>query len=359
MKIAIILGTRPEIIKMSPVIREIIKRKIDYLVIHTNQHYSKEMDQIFFEELNLPAPNFNLHVGSNTQGKQTADAISKIEEVLIKEKPDIVLVEGDTNTVLAGALAASKISIKIGHIEAGLRSYDRTMPEEINRVITDHISDFLFVPTNLPKEILIKENISLDKIYLTGNTIVDAVLQNIEIAKANTNILNKLNLISKEYILVTCHRAENVDNKEKLEEIIKGICLVSQELKLPIVFPIHPRTVKRLNEFEIKIPDIIKTIEPVGFLEFLQLEKNAKLILTDSGGVQEEACILQVPCVTLRENTERPETIDVHSNIIVGTKPEKILKGAKEMFDKNSWENPFGDGKAAEKIINILLKTDK
>lgn len=356
MKIAIVLGTRPEIIKIAPVIAGLQKRKIDHFIIHTNQHYSYEMDKLFFEELDLPQPKYNLHVGSNSQGKQTADALYKIEEVLIKEKPAIVLVQGDTNTVLAGALAATKLGIKVGHIEAGLRSYDRKMPEETNRVITDHVSDLLFAPTELPKKILIKEGIDKEKIVVTGNTIVDAVYQNRDVAEKKSNILSKLSLEKKKYILLTSHRAENVDEKEKLEGIIAGASQAGNKFKMPVIFPIHPRTKLRIQEFGINVPAEIRMIDPVGFLEFLQLERGAKIIMTDSGGVQEEACILKTPCVTLRENTERPETVDVGANCLVGTNPERIIKGMSKLINKNSWDNPFGDGKATDKIISATLK---
>jgi UDP-N-acetylglucosamine 2-epimerase (non-hydrolysing) len=240
-------------------------------------------------------------------------------------------------------------------VEAGLRSYDRSMPEEINRILADHVSDYLFAPTEKAKENLFREGIEEDKIFVTGNTIVDAVNQNLEIAERKAGILNKLNLSSKEYFLVTAHRQENVDNKKRLEGILEGLKLIHEEFDLSIIYPIHPRTTKRIKEFGLEVPTGIELIEPLGFLEFLQLEANAKLVLTDSGGVQEETCILKIPCVTLRDNTERPETLDVGSNILAGTNKERILKCSKEMMDKKrNWENPFGDGKAGKKIIKIL-----
>lgn len=363
MKICIILGTRPEIIKMSPIILECERQRLDYFIIHTNQHYSENLDEIFFDELKLPKPKYNLKIGSGTHGEQTGKALIGIERVLIKEKPDIVLVEGDTNTVLAGALAAIKLHIKVGHIEAGLRSYDRIMPEEINRILTDHCSDFLFAPTEKAKEILLKEGILKDKIFVTGNTIVDAVYQNLKLAQKKSKILKKLTLKKEKYFLLTCHRQENVDKREKLKGILRGIDLIYKKFNLPIIYPVHPRTQKMMNKFNLKIPQGLKLIEPVGFLDFLQLEVNAKLILTDSGGIQEETCILKVPCATLRDNTERPETLKVDSNILVGTKPKKILKGVQIMLNKLnkgiSWKNPFGDGKPSQKIIKIILRRQK
>jgi UDP-N-acetylglucosamine 2-epimerase (non-hydrolysing) len=356
MKISIVLGTRPEIIKLSPIIRRARLLKQDYFVIHTGQHYSYNMDRVFFNDLELPYPKYNLNVGSGSHGEQTGKMLMKIEKVLEKEKPDIVLVQGDTNSTLAGALAATKLGIKVGHVEAGLRSFDNRMPEEINRVLTDHCSDYLFAPTRKSKKNLLREGISNDKLFVTGNTIVDAVYQNLEIAKRKRNTLNNLNLEPKKYFLVTIHRQENVDDKSRFFGILKGLEKVSEEFNIPIVYPIHPRSRKRMVEFGLN-PKGVRLIEPVDFLTFLQLESNARLVLTDSGGVQEETCILRVPCVTLRDNTERPETIEVGSNILAGTHPERILKGVKEMISKEiGWKNPFGDGTASQKIIAILSK---
>ncbi|MDI9393906.1 MAG: UDP-N-acetylglucosamine 2-epimerase (non-hydrolyzing) [Euryarchaeota archaeon] len=354
MKLSIILGTRPEIIKMSPLIRECEKKSLDYFVLHTGQHYSYEMDKAFFDDLELPKPAYNLDAGSGSHAEQTGKIMQGIEKVLIEEKPDVVLVQGDTNTVLAGALAASKLHIKVGHVEAGLRSYDRSMPEEINRVVADHISDYLFAPTELSKQNLLKEGIDESKIFVTGNTIVDAVLQNLEISKQKVDVLNDLGLKSKEYFLLTSHRAENVDNREQLGKLLKGISTIQKEYSLPVVFPIHPRTEKRIKDFGLSLEGI-RTIKPAGFLEFLQLEANARLVFTDSGGVQEETCILGTPCVTLRDNTERPETLEAGSNILAGVEPDRIIQSAiKMMQEKKSWDNPFGDGRAREKIIEIL-----
>ncbi len=353
--IAIILGTRPEIVKMSSIIRECEKRHMDYFIIHTGQHYSYNMDKVFFEQLNLPETRYNLDVGSGMHGEQTAIMISGIENILIKEKPDIVLVEGDTNTVLAGALAACKLNIKVGHVEAGLRSYDRQMPEEINRILTDHCSDYLFAPTEKSKEILLKEGISEKKIFVVGNTIVDAIYQNLKLSK--DDMMKNLGLRRKEYILVTIHRQENVDNEKRFRNIIEGIELISKEFNLPIIYPIHPRSMKMMIKFGLNINGNIRLAEPLDYLNFLQLESNARIILTDSGGIQEESCILKVPCVTLRENTERPETLDVGSNILAGTKSEQILECVKKMISgENSWKNPFGNGDTSKKIIEVIVK---
>ena len=354
MTIAIILGTRPEIIKMAPVIRECQRRGLDFRVIHTGQHYSYQMDRIFFEQLDLPQPQHNLDVGSGNHGEQTGRIMTGLERVLMADKPEVVLVQGDTNTVLAGALAAAKLHIKVGHVEAGLRSFDRSMPEEINRVVADHVSDYCFAPTGISKANLLKEGIAEDKIHVTGNTIVDSVYQNLEIAMRKVNVLADLGLEPREYLLVTAHRQENVDSRERLGEIIRGLELVRSEFGLPVVFPIHPRTRKMAERFGFEF-DGIRAIEPLGFLEFLQLEANARLALTDSGGVQEETCILGVPCVTLRDNTERPETLEVGSNVLAGADALRMVEKAKLMMGcENGWKNPFGDGHAGERILDPL-----
>ena len=247
MKIAIILGTRPEIIKMCPIIRECEKQGIDYYILHTGQHYSYEMDKIFFEQLRLPQAKYNLDVGSGKHGEQTGKMLAAIEDILMKDSPDIVLVQGDTNTVLAGALAASKLHIKIGHVEAGLRSFDWTMPEETNRIIADHISNYLFAPTETSRKYLLNEGIPEEKIFVTGNTVVDAAYQNLEISKNEADILKELGLKEKEYFAATAHRAENVDSRERLSKILSGFSQIYEEFGLPIIFPAHPRTVKMIK----------------------------------------------------------------------------------------------------------------
>lgn len=355
MKVCIIIGTRPEIIKMSPIIRELQKRCLKFFILHSNQHYSENLDRIFFDELELLQPKYNLNIGSGTHAEETGKMLVGIEKILIREKPSVILVEGDTNTVLAGALAAVKLHIKIGHVEAGLRSYSREMPEEINRILTDHCSDLLFTPTKDARAILLKEGLPEGKVFITGNTIVDAVYQNLKIAKKKSKILNKLKLKSQEFFLLTVHRAENVDKKKRIKGILDGLNLIHKRFKLPIIFSVHPRTQRMINKFRLKIPEGVRPIEPVGYLDFLQLQVNALLVLTDSGGVQEETCILKIPCVTLRNNTERPETLNVGSNILAGTNPERILKSSILMASKErNWNNPFGDGKASKKIADIL-----
>ncbi|MFC1942409.1 non-hydrolyzing UDP-N-acetylglucosamine 2-epimerase [Chloroflexota bacterium] len=354
MKIAIILGTRPEIIKLAPVIKELGRKQVDSFILHTGQHYSYHLDKIFFEQLELPQPRYNLDAGSGSHAEETARMLVGIEKVLREEKPDVLLVLGDTNSVLAGGLAAAKLNIKVGHIEAGLRSYDRTMPEEINRILADHLSTYLFTPTSKAKEILLGEGIKEEDIFITGNTIVDAVYENIKIARGKQDILDTLHLKPKEYLLVTLHRQENVDSRDRFAAILEGIERVSAAYSIPAVYPIHPRSRKMITKFGLE-PKSIVLVEPVDFLSFLQLESNARLVLTDSGGVQEETCILRVPCVTLRDNTERPETIEVGANALAGASPENILECSKIMLArKNDWENPFGDGKASGRIVDIL-----
>ncbi len=365
MKIAVVIGTRPEIIKMAPVVRKLENNRANYFILHTGQHYSYNLDRVFFEQLRLPDAKYNLEVGSGSHAEQTGKILIGVEKVFEIEKPDIVLVEGDTNSVLAGALAAAKLHIKVGHVEAGLRSFDRQMPEEINRILTDHCSDYLFAPTPKAREILLGEGIHNDKIFVTGNTIVDTVYQNLEIAKRSSKFdakpttsnteLRTLNLEPRNYFLVTLHRQENVDNPARFGSILKGLNKVASEFHLPVIYPIHPRSRKMMAQFGLK-PQKLTLIEPIDFLGFLQIESNARLVLTDSGGVQEEACILNVPCVTLRDNTERPETIEVGANILAGTSADKILECVKFMLSsEGNWINPFGDGRAGERIVNIIV----
>lgn len=369
-KIALVVGTRPDIIKTAPIIRYLEENKADYFVVHTGQHYSYELDKIFFEELQLPQPKYRLDVksvGPHRQGTHTGTLLLKMEEVLLKELPDVVLVHGDTNSALAGALLTSKISttkaytgynIKLGHVEAGLRSYDRTMPEEVNRVICDHLSDYLFAPTESARQNALKEGIDEKKIFVVGNTIVDSVRQNLEISEEKKQLLNDLGLEPKKYALATVHRQENVDDKARYKGILEGLGKISKELGIKVAYPIHPRAKKMMEEFNLEKPKGVLFTEPVGFLEFLQLEANAKITITDSGGVQEESCILNVPCITVRDNTERPETLEMGANVLAGADPEKILECAKKMLKPGTinWESPFGDGKSAERICKLLLE---
>lgn len=353
MRVAIVLGTRPEIIKMSPLVRALQRRGTDFVLVHTGQHYSYNMDRVFFEQLDLPDPHHNLEVGSGTHGAQTGRMLAAIEKVLESERPDEVLVQGDTNSVVAAALAAVKMGIRVGHVEAGLRSFDRTMPEEINRVVGDHVADHLFAPTPLSVENLRREGLPESRIHLTGNTIVDAVVQNRDLAARKSRVLDTLGLQAGRFVLLTAHRQENVDNPERFAGILEGARAVGDELGMPVLYPVHPRARKRIGEMGLDASRV-RLVDPVDFLDFITLESSARIVLTDSGGVQEEACILGVPCVTLRDNTERPETIEAGANALAGAKPDAILRAARDMLPSRPKGNPFGDGRSAERILDIV-----
>ena len=352
MKIASIIGARPNFIKCAPLSKE-IRKEFDEVTVHTGQHYDYEMNKIFFEELNIPEPDYHLGVGSGNHGEQTGEMLKRMEKVLIKEVPDLVLVYGDTNSTLAGALAATKLHIKVGHIEAGLRSFDRRMPEEINRVLTDHCSDLLFCPTETAVRNLEVEGVT-DGVHLTGDVMVDALKENIEIAERGSRILDEMDLKPEEYCLATIHRAENADDFERLKNITDAFCEIGN-----LVFPCHPRTEKYLREFGLwdGLVENVKVIKPVGYLDMLMLEMNAKKILTDSGGVQKEAYILKVPCVTLRENTEWVETVEDGWNVLVGADKEKIVKMGNDFEPEGEQRNVFGSGDASEKISEVVKET--
>ncbi len=360
MRFSVVLGTRPEIVKMSPVVRELQRTRQDFDLVHTGQHYSFDMDKVFFRDLELPEPTVNLEVGSGTHGAQTGRMLAGLEAFFQSSRPDMVLVQGDTNTVLAGALAAVKLGIPVGHVEAGLRSFDRSMPEETNRVLADHASDLLFAPTETSAGNLRAEGIPEERIFVTGNTIVDAVRENLQLAREKGDALAKLGVSEGRYILATLHRQENVDSRERMGGILEGLGKVSGGTGMPVIWPVHPRTGKNLERFGLSVPEGVRTVAPLGFLEFLQAEGSAALALTDSGGVQEECCILGVPCVTLRENTERPETVEVGANVVAGTSPSRVLALALEMLDRRGgWECPLGAPGSAERIVSICRRRSK
>jgi len=350
MKITSILGARPQFIKYPPVSNE-LRKKHEEIVVHTGQHYDREMSALFFVELGIPKPDYNLGVGSDMHGQQTGKMLIAIEKVLMKEEPDLVLVYGDVNSTLAGALAAVKMHIKVAHVEAGLRSYDRRMPEEINRVLTDHASDVLFCPTNTAVENLKKEGI-VKGVHNVGDVMLDALLHNRRIAEKKSTILEDLNLKNKQYLVVTLHRPSNTDNKENLQNIVDAFC----EAEETIVFPVHPRTAKCLKEYGLyeKLQKHVKLIKPQGYIDFLKLMNHAKKILTDSGGVQKEAYMLKVPCITLRENTEWVETVEDKWNVLVGANRERILEMIKGFKPDREQKNVFGDGKASKRIVEII-----
>lgn len=351
MKVLTVVGARPQFIKAAPVSR-VIREYGEEILVHTGQHYDQSMSDVFFEELHIPLPDYHLHVGSKSHGAQTGQMLEKIEEVLLKEKPDCVLVYGDTNSTLAGSLAASKLHIPVAHVEAGLRSFNRRMPEEINRVLTDHVSKWLFCPTETAIRHLETEGIT-QGVYLVGDVMLDAVEYNRRLAHEKSTILHDLNVQPKEYVLITLHRAENTDDENRLREIIHAI----NHLSMPAVFPLHPRTNHKLKAMGLSITNsMVHVIEPVGYLDMLELEVHAKKILTDSGGVQKEAFFAQVPCITMRDETEWTETVELGTNILVGADSQKILE-AVEQFEVDFGKIPsvFGDGRAAEAIVQRLL----
>lgn len=354
-RIAIILGTRPGIVKMSPLIRALDKKRIPFFVVHTGQHYSYNMDRIFFEDLDLPEPEYRVEgvAAAKLHGAQTARMLEGVERVLLTEKPRLVVVGGDANTNLAGALAARKLQLAVAHVEAGLRSNDWRMPEEHNRAMIDHISDILFAPTAEARANLVNEAVR-GKIYVVGNTIVDAVEENLLISKDKSRVLAQQRLKRKNYLLITVHREENVDNEANLNKVIKLILGLAGHSELPVVFPIHPRTLQRLGPLYEKVRNSVVLTQPLGYLDFLNLLYNAKAVLTDSGGIQEEACILGVPCLTLRDNTERPETVSAGANYLIGLNSQKAKVMVSSIESKfGRWACPYQRG-ASKKIVHVL-----
>ena len=356
--VVIVTGTRPEIIKMAPIIRALKKSRIPSVFVHCGQHYDYNMAQQFIDNLELTSPDYWLRIMSSSPGAQTAEIMAKMDELLCKINPSIVLLEGDTNTVLAGALAANKRNITIGHIEAGLRSYDLRMPEEHNRRLTDHISEYLFTPTKHAKTNLVKENV-WGKIYLTGNTVIDAVKEHLPIAEKTSDVMQQIPF--KEFAIATAHRAENVDDPVVLESFIE----VFAKSPLPIVYPMHPRTCKRLQENnmlgKLEAMQNVLILPPTGYLDFLILMKNSKIIITDSGGIQEEATApnIRKRVLVTRLSTERQESVETGFATVVGTDTKRILAAMNEALNNQKelpTTSPFGDGTAAEKTVEIIKK---
>ena len=353
MKYLIVLGIRPDIINYQPIVSELNRRKCDYVIVHTGQHYSYFFDGLFFKQLKFPKPDYHLKVGSGTQAQQLGTLIQRFEKVLLKEKPDLVFSFSDANPALS-AIVASKMGIKIAHLEAGMRSYDWRMPEEKNRRLIDSISDYLFTPTLSTKQNLLREGHPTHKIFRVGKLVYD-VLNNFKKEIDQNKILEKLQLEKKDYFLVTAHRPENVGFKRPLKNIIESLNELHKKYEKDIIFPIHPRTRKSIKKFGIKLSKGIRLFDPVGFLEFSKLEKNAFCCVTDSGTVQEDSCIFKVPCVTMRISTERPETVEVGSNIVAGLNKKHILKATDIMINrKPNWKNPYGKPNSAKKTIKIL-----
>jgi UDP-N-acetylglucosamine 2-epimerase (non-hydrolysing) len=364
MKILNVIGARPNFMKMAPII-EAMNRfpdRIEYLLLHTGQHYDEKMSRTFFEELGLPVPDINLEVGSGSHAEQTASIMVKFEKVCLQEKPDLVVVVGDVNSTMACTITAKKLGIRVAHVEAGLRSRDLSMPEEINRLCTDVLCDYLFTTDHFADENLLAEGIPPGRIHFVGNVMIDTLLKHREIA-GSLDFSERLGLIPKQFATLTLHRPSNVDDEPTFRGILDALDQLSR--KMPIIFPIHPRTRKMAEKFGLtryfssgeKVEGIWIT-EPLGYLELLHLNMNARLVLTDSGGLQEETTVLGVPCITLRNNTERPVTCEVGTNFLVGNDPDRILECIRKILDGTV---PPGriperwDGKAAERILETIL----
>lgn len=345
MKVLTVVGARPQFIKAAPVSR-VLRRTHEEVLVHTGQHYDDNMSEVFFRELSLPEPDINLGVGSGPHGAQTGAMLSGLEKVMMETKPDWVLVYGDTNSTLAGALAAAKLHVRLAHVESGLRSFDRRMPEEVNRVVADHLSDMLLCPTQVAVDNLAREGIDRG-VHLVGDVMYDAFLFNIEAARKHSQLLGRLGLEPGAFALVTVHRAENTDDPDRLRAIVEGL----GQSGLDVVIPLHPRTRSRLND---ALPRRIHVIEPVGYIDMLALEDSAEVIATDSGGVQKEAYFLAKPCVTLRESTEWTETLEAGWNVLVGADSKKIAEAMRTFRPKGKRPDLFGDGHAAEKISTLL-----
>jgi UDP-GlcNAc3NAcA epimerase len=349
MKLVTVIGARPQFIKAAPVCHALRAAGHQEILVHTGQHYDANMSEVFFEELSIPKPAVNLQVGSGAHGKQTGEMLAKIEEILLQHKPDQLLVYGDTNSTLAGALAACKLGIPIAHVEAGLRSFNRSMPEEHNRVLTDHCSGLLFCPTSTAVKHLASEGIRKG-VHQVGDTMLDAVLQFREIAAKKSKAMDTLSLRNKDFYLATIHRPYNTDEPKALQAALTAL----GSLGKTVVFPVHPRTRAKLAG--LTIAKNVKLTDPLGYLDMLLLQENAAIVLTDSGGVQKEAFFLRTPCVTLRTETEWVETVEAGWNIVVGTDPSNVVKAVKD-FENNAPCPPaeyFGSGHAAQSIVKIL-----
>jgi UDP-N-acetylglucosamine 2-epimerase (non-hydrolysing) len=352
-EVGVVVGTRPEIIKMAPVIRELRSSDgFETYLVHTNQHYDEALSAVFFDNLDLPAPDENVQVKSDSHGRQTAQALVGVESVIQERTLDAILAQGDTNAVLSTAIAASKTPIPFGHVEAGIRSYDRTMPEEINRVIADHVSDMLFAPTETAAANLAAEGIE-SGVTVTGNTVVDACLEHVPIADEHSTILDELGLDPKEYVVATIHRPRNTDEPERLRRIVEALDRVAY----PVVLPAHPRTQAAIDELGFEPEHNLVLTHPLDYLDFLKLENHARLIVTDSGGLQEEASILEVPCLTVRPNTERPETVAAGVNRLV--EPEEIEQSIADVCDDSAEQmtgapSLYGDGDSGGRIVQYL-----
>jgi UDP-GlcNAc3NAcA epimerase len=348
MKIVSVVGARPEFIQAMPVSRAIRAQHREILV-HSGQHYDYKMSQTFFDELDIPAPDYNLEVGSGSQARQTADIMTRFEEVLVQEKPDLVIVRGDTNSTLAGAITACKLNIPLAHIEAGERSFNRTMPEEINRLVADRLADYHFCVSQASVRNLAQEGITAS-VYWVGDVMLEALIYARPIARKQSDILERLQVAPGQYALVTIHRAANTDDPERLRQIVTALNLISETL----VLPVHPRTAKALESLDIPFKDHIRRTDPVGYFDMLVLEENARLVATDSGGVQREAYYLGVPCITLRDETEWIATVDAGWNRLVGVDQNMILDNWFTFAPPVEHPPIYGDGSAAQQIAENL-----
>jgi UDP-GlcNAc3NAcA epimerase len=356
MKVTTLVGARPQFVKAATVARALESQaEIEHVLIHTGQHYDANMSEIFFSELNIPKPQHNLEIGSGKHGWQTGRMLAAVEEILLQEKPDWVVVYGDTNSTIAGALAGAKLHIPVAHVEAGLRSFNRCMPEEINRVLTDHAADLLFAPTDSAVANLAHEGLAA-KTVRTGDVMYDAALYYAKLAEERSSILSKLGLTAGRYALATLHRAENTDQLERLKKLVSALARVAETM--PVIWPLHPRTrsvLARMPEAAASAKKI-QIVDPVGYLDMNMLERHAKLIMTDSGGVQKEAFFARVPCITLRQETEWVELVNGGYNLLAGTNPDRIAAAVdRALQSKPDWDAPlYGDGKAAYHIIDHL-----
>lgn len=349
MRVASIVGARPQFIKLAPVSRA-VRQRHEECIIHTGQHYDPALSSQFFEELGIPAPAYNLGIGSTSHGAQTGRMLEAVEAVLLKERPDCVIVFGDTNSTLAGALAAAKLQIPIAHVEAGLRSFNRQMPEEINRVLTDHLSSQLFCPTETARQHLRREGIS-EGVEVVGDVMYDVLRQSQpKLAERARTLLPALSLEPQTYVLLTIHRQANTDDPARLGQITQAF----NDLKMPIVFPLHPRTRRLIAEYHLSWGNHVRLIEPVGHLDMLTLAQSAYRVATDSGGLQKEAFLLQVPCVTLREETEWPETLEGGWNVLVGSNSEAVIQAIHRSQPAVLQQHPFGQGNTAQRIASLL-----
>lgn len=357
MKITLIAGARPNFVKIAPIIAAIKKtsysQKLEYRLVHTGQHYDKVMSAQFFEELEIPEPHANLECGGGSQAEQTANIMVKFEKELLEHPCDLVLVVGDVTSTLACSIVAKKLNTKVAHVEAGIRSYDLSMPEEINRMVTDAITDYYFTTSEVANNNLLKAGVSHEQIYFVGNTMIDTLLKNLSRLQKPA-VWDELNLVNQKYFIITLHRPANVDEEGKLKLLIDEI--VNNAGGLPVIFPVHPRTQKILAGLGIEANNLFM-VEPLGYLEFNYLVKNAKAVITDSGGITEETTVMGVPCLTLRDNTERPETISIGTNELIGTDPAAIRPAMQKLFS-GEWKKggipALWDGKTSERIVEIL-----